>query len=164
MTLEYLKKLATGNLLFSLDRIITPKLVHILYLLGLFAIFMWAISHLFSTFSLGFGSGLWGLVEIAVFSLIGFVVLRIICEAIIVFFKANKQAVEASNLVKVPVSLIDEVKEAIEELAEDEPLYKIDEEINAAPSAKPKTAKRQAPKRRATAKRTPASRTKPKAN
>ncbi|MCF6343324.1 MAG: DUF4282 domain-containing protein [Devosiaceae bacterium] len=146
--MEYLKKLITGNVLFSLDRIITPKLVHILYLLGLFAIVLWAISHLFSTFSDGFGSGLWGLVEIAVFSLIGFVVLRIICEAIIVYFKANQQAVEESNLVKVPVSLIDEVKEAIEELAQDEPLYKIEDEIVSKPKSKPA-------KRKTTAKRTP---------
>jgi len=146
--MEYLKKLVTGNVLFSLDRIITPKLVHILYLLGLFAIILWAISHLFSTFSFGFGAGLWGLVEIAVFSLIGFVVLRIICEAIIVYFKANQQAVEESNLVKVPVSLIDEVKEAIEELAQDEPLYRIEDEIVSKPKNKPA-------KRKTTAKRTP---------
>lgn len=146
--MEYLKKLVTGNVLFSLDRIITPKLVHILYLLGLFAIVLWAISHLFSTFSFGFGAGLWGLVEIAVFSLIGFVVLRIICEAIIVYFKANQQAVEESNLVKVPVSLIDEVKEAIEELAQDEPLYRIEDEIVSKPKNKPA-------KRKTTAKRTP---------
>ncbi len=146
--MEYLQKLITGNVLFSLDRIITPKLVHILYLLGLFAIVLWAISHLFSTFSDGFGSGLWGLVEIAVFSLIGFVLLRIICEAIIVYFKANQQAVEESNLVKVPVSLIDEVKEAIEELAQDEPLYKIEDEIVSKPKSKPA-------KRKTTARRTP---------
>lgn len=146
--MEYLKKLITGNVLFSLDRIITPKLVHILYLLGLFAIVLWAISHLFSTFSFGFGAGLWGLIEIAVFSLIGFVVLRIICEAIIVYFKANQEAVEESNLIKVPVSLIDEVKEAIEELAQDEPLYKVEDDIISKLAPKPA-------KRKTTAKRTP---------
>lgn len=134
MTLEYLKKLFTKNILFSLDRIISPKLVNILYLLGLFSIVLWAISHLFSTFSFGFGAGLWGLVEIAIFSLLGFVILRIICEAIIVFFKANEEVAEAATPPKVPVSLIDEVREAIEELAEDEPTYKIPNEQSSAPS------------------------------
>lgn len=155
MTLDDLKKLATGSLLFSLDRIIAPRLVNIFYLLGLAAIILWAISHFFATFSFGFGNGLWGLLEIAIFGLLGFVVLRISCEAVIVYFKANERAAEAASQPRQSVSLIDEVRDAIEELAEE------DQEPAPAKTAAPKPP---APKRkttkaapRRTAKRTPAS-------
>lgn len=121
MTLDDLKHLATGSMLFSLDRIIAPRLVNILYLLGLAALALWAISHLFATFSFGFGAGLWGLLEIVVFGLLGFVVLRIVCETLIVFFKANERAAKSATHPSAPSStLIDEVRDAIEELAERE--------------------------------------------
>lgn len=119
MTLDDLQKLATGSLLFSLDRIIAPRLVNIFYLLGLAAIVIWAISHFFLTFGFGFGAGLWGLLEIAVYGLLSFVVLRISCEAIIVYFEAHKSAVNTSNQPRPAASLIDEVRDAIEELAEE---------------------------------------------
>ncbi len=119
MTLDDFKHLATGSVLFSLDRIIAPRLVNIFYLLGLAALALWAISHLFATFSFGFGSGLWGLLEIVVFGLLGFVVLRIVCETLIVFFKANERAAKSATQTSSSSStLIDEVRDAIEELAE----------------------------------------------
>ncbi len=131
--LEYLKKIILGNL-FSLNRIIAPKLVHILYFLVLIAIALVAISRFFGALSLGFGAVLWAFFEILVFSLIAFVLLRIFCEMIIIYFHKNKQIVEQITRPKVRVSLLDEVKEAIEELAQDEPLYKIElEEENTKP-------------------------------
>ena len=148
MTLDDLKKLATGSLLFSLDRILGPRLVNILYLLGLAAIAMWAISHFFTTFSFSFGAGLWGLVEIVVFGLLGFIILRIVCEAVIVFFKANEGAADAATASKTPASLIEEVRDAIEELADDEPLS--EEEIYLPPVSEQKP--KPTPRRR-TAKR-----------
>jgi hypothetical protein len=157
MTLDDLKKLATGSLLFSLNRIITPRLVTILYLLGLAAIVLWAISHFFVTFGSSFGEGLWGLIEIVVFGLLGFIGLRIVCEAIIVFFEANGGAVAAASQPRPAISLIDEVRDAIEELAEadatpPEPVVvKKVTATKAAAKPKPKTT---AP--RGSAKRTPA--------
>ncbi len=140
--LEYLKKIILGNILFSFDRIITPKLVHILYFLVLIAIALTAISHFFSALSLGLGAILWALVEILVFSLIAFVLLRIFCEMIIIYFHKNKQIVEQITKPKVTISLLDEVKEAIEELAQDEPLYKIGlEEENTKPEEAPSKSK-----------------------
>src|SRR5690606_8672104 len=120
MTLEDIRKLATGSLLFSLDRIIAPRMVNILYLLGLAGIALWAISHFFVTFSYGFGAGLWGLLEIAVFGLLGFVVLRFVRDALIVYYRANTKAVQAVIQPRPSTSLIDEVRDAIEELAEQE--------------------------------------------
>ncbi|UJQ95251.1 DUF4282 domain-containing protein [Mariluticola halotolerans] len=160
MTFDDLKKLATSTLLFSLDRIIAPRLITILYLLGLAAIVLWTISHLFATFAFGFGAGLWGLLEIAVFGLLGFVVLRIVCEALIVYFKANEGVATTASHPRPSVSLIDEVRDAIEELADD------DYEAEPAPApakpraaAKPAAAKTPATKTparpRRTAKRTP---------
>ncbi len=119
MTLDDLQKLATSSMLFSLDRIIAPRLINIFYLLGLVAIILWAISHLFFTFGFGFGTGLWGLLEIVVFGLLGFVVLRITCEALIVYFKTHEGAAKSASQPRPAATLIDEVRDAIEELAEE---------------------------------------------
>jgi len=164
MTLEDIKKLATGSLLFSLNRIIAPRLINILYFLGLATIVLWAISHFFATFSFGFGSGLWGLLEIAVFGLLGFVVLRIVCEAIIVFFRANEKYADAAAPTKGSNTLIDEVRDAIEELADEDdepaalqaPKASVSSKSTAskASAAKTTTTKSKTPRR--TAKRTPA--------
>lgn len=121
MRFDDLRKLATGNVLFNLGRILSPRLVTILYLLGLAAILLWAVDHFFSTFRFGFGNGLWGLLEIAVFGLLAVVVLRIACEAVIVFFRANASEAEDYEPERPTASLFDEVREAIEDLADQEP-------------------------------------------
>lgn len=125
MTLDDLKRLFTRQTLFRLDAILSPKLVPILYALGLGAILLWAVSHLFLTFSFGFGTGLWGVLEILVFGLLALVVLRIACEALLVWFKAHEQSGETVNRSRYSASLLDEVRDAIRELAEegDEPDY-----------------------------------------
>lgn len=170
MTLDDLKKLSTSSLLFSLDRIIAPRLINILYLLGLAAIALWSVSHFFATFSFSFGDGLWGLLEIAIFGLLGFVGLRIVCEALIVYFKSNEGAVEAANQPSPSTSLIDDVRDAIEELAEEDlaedGLAKEDNETvaieppaptRAAPKRKTATRTKRSTSPRRTAKRAPAS-------
>lgn len=121
MRFDDLRKLATGNVLFNLGRILSPRLVTILYLLGLAAIVLWAVNHFFSTFRFGFGNGLWGLLEIAVFGLLAIVVLRIVCEAVIVFFRVNAAEAEDYAPARPAASLMDEVREAIEDLADQEP-------------------------------------------
>lgn len=154
MTLDDLKKLATSSVLFSLDRIIAPRLINIFYLLGLAAIILWSVSHFFATFSFSFGSGLWGLLEITVFGLLGFVTLRIVCEAVIVYFKANERAADAASQPHTTTSLIDEVRDAIEELADEDP-----EPAAIEPPEKPKpapTKRKSTSTPRGTAKRSPA--------
>lgn len=121
MRFDDLRKLATGNVLFNLGRILSPRLVNILYLLGLAAIVLWAVNHFFSAFRFGFGNGLWGLLEIAVFGLLAIVVLRIVCEAVIVYFRANAAEAEDYAPERPTASLFDEVREAIEDLADQEP-------------------------------------------
>ncbi|AEQ51650.1 DUF4282 domain-containing protein [Pelagibacterium halotolerans] len=121
MRFDDLRKLATGSVLFNLGRIISPRLVTILYLLGLAAIALWAVNHFFASFRFGFGNGLWGLLEIAVFGLLAFVALRIACEGIIVFFRANSAEAETYEPEHMGTSLIDDVREAIEDLADQEP-------------------------------------------
>lgn len=121
MRFEDIKKLATGTILFDLNRIIAPRMVTIVYLLGLAAILLWAINHFFYSFAFGFGNGLWGLLEIAVFGLLALVVLRIACEAVIVYFRAHQDEAAQITHVRTSASLIDDVREAIEELADEEP-------------------------------------------
>lgn len=123
MKFDDIKRLATGSTLFDLKRIIAPRLVTIGYLLGLGAIALWATNHFFFSFRFGFGNGLWGLLEIAVFGLLALVVLRVVCEAVIVYFKAHEN--EAAQIQVIAPSrpgatLIDDVRDAIEELADQE--------------------------------------------
>lgn len=120
MTLDDLKRLFTRQTLFRLDAVLSPRLVPILYALGLAALLLWAVRHLFWTFSTGFGNGLWGLLEIAVFGLLMFLALRIVCEALLVWFKAHENAGETVNRNRYSASLLDEVREAIRDLAEED--------------------------------------------
>lgn len=119
MTLDDLKRLFTRQTLFRLDAILSPRLVPILYALGLAAILLWAISHLFWSFGTGFGNGLWGLLVIAVFGLLALVALRIACEALLVWFKAHEQSGDTVNRSRYSASLLDEVRDAIRDLAEE---------------------------------------------
>jgi len=119
MTLDDLKRLFTRQTLFRLDAILSPRLVPILYALGLAGIMLWAISHLFWSFGFGFGTGLWGLLEIVVFGLLLLVGLRILCEALLVWFKAHEQSGDTVNRSRYSASLLDEVRDAIRDLAEE---------------------------------------------
>jgi len=120
MTLDDLKKLLTGKILFRLDSILSPKLVPMLYAVGLAAILLWAVSHLFSTFGASFGNGLWGLIEIAVFGLLSIILLRIACEALLVYFKSHETSADTLARNRLSTSLLDEVRDAIHDLAEHE--------------------------------------------
>lgn len=120
MTLDDLKKIFLSPTLFRLETILAPRLVPLLYATGLAALLLWAVTHLFLTFGRNFGDGLWGLLEIAVFGLFGLVVLRVICEVLLVFFKANDTVVRTVSLSRISTSLIDEVRDAIHDIAADE--------------------------------------------
>ena len=154
MTSDDLKKIFLGPTLFRLDTILSPRLVPVLYATGLAGLLLWAVTHLFATFGRNFGDGLWGLLEIVVFGLLGFLVLRIVCEVLLVFFKAHETAARAVDLSRVPGSLLDEVKEALNDIAD------LDEaEVPAEPSTAVDTAPKLGTDRPAvkrTARRTPA--------
>jgi len=119
MTTDDLKRLLTRQTLFKLDAILSPKLVPILYALGLASILLWAVSHFFFRFGSSFGDGLWGLLEIVVFGLAALVALRIGCEALLVWFKAHEATGETVNRTRYSASLLDEVRDAIRDLAEE---------------------------------------------
>lgn len=162
MNLDDLKRLFTRQTLFRLDSILSPKLVPILHVLGLGAILLWAISNIFWNFEFGFGTGLWGIVVTLVFGLFAWAGLRIACEVLLVFFKAHESTGETVARSRYSGSLLDEVRDAIRDLAEHgEPDYaEADDYItpptDAAPFIPPQTAEvgdSFKPKR--TAKRTP---------
>jgi len=119
MTLDDLKRLFTRQTLFRLDAILSPKLVPILYALGLAGILLWAVSHLFWSFGFGFGNGLWGLLEIAVFGAFFLVVLRAACEALLVYFKANEAATDSVSRTRISSSLLEDVRDAIQDIADE---------------------------------------------
>lgn len=120
MTLDDLKKLATSGTIFNLDRMIAPKIIKMLYLFGLGAIGIWAIRHLFGSFAESFGAGIWGLLEIGIIGLGAFVLLRVVCESLLVFFKKNAEHISLDQPVRPAISIFDDVKDALEELAEDD--------------------------------------------
>lgn len=123
MRFDDIKKLATGSVLFNLDRIIAPRIVTVFYFLGLAGILVWAINHFFYSFRFGFGNGLWGILEIVVFGLLAFVILRMVCEAVIVFFRVHSREAAQSTHPRASGSLLDVVRDAIEELADQEEEY-----------------------------------------
>jgi hypothetical protein len=135
MTSDELRRLLLGPTLFRLDTVLAGKLVPILYAVGLAAIFVGAINHLFWSFGTNFGNGLWGIVEIIVFGLLALIVLRVVCEAVLVFFKAHEGATERVASTRISSSLLDEVKDAIHDLAEaEEDSITITEPVHTPPS------------------------------
>ena len=148
MTSDDLKRIFLGPTLFRLDTLLSPRLVPVVYVTGLGAILIWAIKHLFATFGTNFGEGLWGLLEIAVFGAFMLVVLRAACEALLVYFKAHEEAADAVSRTRISSSLLEDVRDAIHDIAEDEPYE--DETSEGAATSEPTT-----PAVRRTAKRTP---------
>jgi hypothetical protein len=120
MTSDDLKRIFLGPTLFRLDTILSPRLVPVVYVTGLAAILIWAIKHLFATFGVSFGEGLWGLLEIAVFGAFMLVVLRALCEAALVFFKANESATDSVSRTRISSTLLEDVRDAIHDIADDE--------------------------------------------
>lgn len=119
MTLDDLKKIFLSPTLFRLDTILSPKLVPVLYGVGLLSLLLWAVGHLFLTFGRNFGDGLWGLLEIAVYGALGLIVLRVVCEVLLVFFKANETVTRTVAVSRLSGSLVDEVRDAIHDIAEE---------------------------------------------
>lgn len=148
MTLDDLKKIFLGPALFRLETILSPRLVPVLYASGLAALLLWAVTHLFATFGHTFGDGLWGLLEIAVFGVFGIVVLRVVCEFLLVYFKANDTVVRTVSLSRISTSLIDEVRDAIHDIAADEDATSTDSDDDLPPPASGvrRSAKRSQPK------------------
>lgn len=119
MYFDELGKTLNRSLFVSLDKIGGKPLIKGFYALGITAVSLWAINHLFYSFALGFGAGLWGLLEILVFGLFFITGLRILSEVLIVYFQAHSVDAEAASTTDIPSSLVDEVREAIEDLGID---------------------------------------------
>ena len=114
-----LRRLLSGRALYRLDTLIGERLVPVLYALGLAAIGLWAIDHLFASFAFNFGQGLWGILEILVFGPLWVVALRLSCELVLVFFKAHESAAAAVDRGRARNTLLEDVGAAIHDLAED---------------------------------------------
>lgn len=145
MTLDDLKKIFLSPALFRLETFLSPKLVPVLYGAGLFALLLWAVGHLFLTFGRNFGDGLWGLLEIAVYGAFGLIALRVICEVLLVFFKANEAATRTVAVSRLSGTLMDEVRDAIHDIAEEADDYtetEVEDEITPSPR---RTARRAPP-------------------
>src|SRR5437016_1654826 len=115
-----LKKLLSGPTLFRLDTVLAARLVPIFYFLGLIAVGLWAVDHLFASFAYNFGQGLWGILEIIVYGPLWLLALRIVCEVLLVFFKTHEASASAVGRTRGGSSLIDDVGEAIHDLAADD--------------------------------------------
>jgi hypothetical protein len=120
MTSDDLRRIFMGNTLFRLDTMLSPRLVPVLYLTGLGALLLWAVTHLVYAFAGSFWDGLWSLIEIVVYGAFALVLLRALCEALLVWFKANEATADAVNQTRISSTLLDEVRDAIHEIADEE--------------------------------------------
>jgi hypothetical protein len=120
MTTDDLRRIFLGPTLFRLDSILSPRLVPVVYASGLATILLWAVTHLFDSFGRNFGDGLWGLLEIVVYGGFAVVVLRAACEALLVYFKANEAAADSVSRTRISSSLLEEVRDAIHDIADEE--------------------------------------------
>jgi hypothetical protein len=117
---EDFKKLVSGPTLYRLDGLIGARLAPVLYAVGLSAAVLWAIAHLVTSFAVSFAQGLWSLLEIVVYGGLWVIALRITCEMVLVFFESRSSLVATIDRNRRPGSLLDEIGDAIHELAEDD--------------------------------------------
>jgi len=120
MTSDDLRRIFMGQTLFRLDTILSPRLVPVLYVTGLATLLLWAVTHLVSAFAGSFWDGLWSLLEIVVYGSFGLVLLRTLCEALLVWFKANESAADSVSRTRISTTLLEEVRDAIHEMADEE--------------------------------------------
>ena len=150
-----LRRIFLGSTLFRLDTLVASRLIPILYAVGLVGILVWAINQLFFNFRVSFGDGLWGLVEIVVFGLLWLLILRLGCEALLVFFRAHDAAVNSMRSSRMSATLLEDVREAIHDLAEEEAANAATTVSEPVPTRRPAPPAPPAPAPRRTAKRTP---------
>lgn len=120
MTSDDLRRIFEGNTLFRLHTVLGMRLVPLLYAVGLFAFLLWGVEHLFATFAQSFGAGLWGLLQIIAYGALGILLLRLLSEMLLVYFKGNESIVSLINSSRPTTSLIDDVRDAIHDMADDE--------------------------------------------
>lgn len=119
MTSDDLRRIFEGNSLFRMNSVLGMKLIPLLYAVGLFAFLLWGVEHLFATFAQSFGAGLWGLLQIAAYGALGILLLRVLAEMLLVYFKGNESTVLAINGTRAPsASLLEDVRDAIHDIAE----------------------------------------------
>lgn len=120
MTSDDLRRILMGQTLFRLDTILSPRLVPVLYITGLATLLLWGVTHLVSAFAGSFWDGIWSLLEIVVYGAFGIALLRTLCEALLVWFKANESAADSVSRTRISTTLLEEVRDAIHEMADEE--------------------------------------------
>src|SRR4051794_9273748 len=120
MTSDDLKRIFTGRTLFRLDAILSPRIIPIIYAVGLLSLLLWAARYFVEAVSAGFWDGIWSLLEILVFGGLGVLVLRTACEALMVWFRANEETAESVSRARISTSLLEEVRDAIRDIADEE--------------------------------------------
>src|SRR3569833_213631 len=120
MTSDDLRRIFMGPTLFRLVTILSPRLVPGLYVTGLGSILLWAVTHLVYAFAGSFWDGLWSLLENAVYGAFGLVMLRALCEALLVWSEANEAAADSDSRNRISTSLLDDVRDAIRDIADEE--------------------------------------------
>jgi len=120
MTSDDLRRIFMGPTLFRLDTILSPRLVPVLYATGLGTLLLWAVTHLVSAFAGSFWDGLWSLLEILVYGAFGLALLRTVCEALLVWFKTNETAADSVSRTRISTSLLEEVRDAIHDMADED--------------------------------------------
>ncbi|MBL8598251.1 MAG: DUF4282 domain-containing protein [Devosia sp.] len=136
MTSDDLKRIFGGNTLFRMNSVLGLRLIPLLYVVGLFAFLLWGVEHLFATFAQSFGAGLWGLLQIVAYGALGILLLRVLAEMLLVYFRANESTVELINQSRTgSASLLEDVRDAIHDIAdqdEDDDLLDVDDLITPA--------------------------------
>jgi hypothetical protein len=158
MTSDDLKRIFEGNTLFRMNSVLGLRLIPLLYTVGLFAFLLWGIEHLFATFAQSFGAGLWGLLQIVAYGALGILLLRVLAEMLLIYFKANESTVELVNQSRpASTSLLEDVRDAIHDIADEDEdeIVDMDDLITPATVPAPDVETKPAQTPRRTARRTP---------
>jgi hypothetical protein len=114
--LNDLRRMLTGPALLSLTSPFGSRLVPVLYIVGLVAIVIWAVNLVVTGFALAWSLGIWSIIEVVVYGSLMVLALRAICEVLLIYFSRAGLPVAAGS----EATLLDEVRDAIDHLAEED--------------------------------------------
>lgn len=105
-----------NTVLFNLNTFITPQIIKIFYLVGMGTIALRLLQAIIAALSSGFFNGMAGLLAAIATAIFSLLVLRVVVEVIIIYFKNNDALMNMADVDLEDQDIFDDVKDSFNSL------------------------------------------------
>lgn len=105
-----------NTILFNLNTFITPQIIKIFYLVGMATIGLKFLQAIIAALSTGFFNGIAGILVAVATAIFSFLILRIVVEAIVIYFKNNEALMDIAEKSLEEQDIFDDVKDSFNSL------------------------------------------------